>query len=194
MGRAVLLVVALGHAIGCSSSEGSIAGDGSADAATDATAERFQPPPPGPSGGPLCDDFDFFQGSCSGTACHAPLEEPAGGLNLHSPGVADRLVSVRSTCGDLPYIDPDDPAASFLLDKIVNEEPSCGDMMPRGPQVLTASEIECVRRWVFELVGADAGPLDAGFLDATAPTDGGVDATSIGDASNDADALPGDSG
>jgi hypothetical protein len=47
--------------------------------------------------------------------------------------------------------------SSLLVDKL-SDSPPCGARMPFGQTKLDASEVECVRRWVDEVVAAGGGP------------------------------------
>ena len=104
---------------------------------------------------------DLFRARCAQSGCHGAGPSPAGGLDLASPDVAARLVQVPSAaCGGL-RIDPEQPAASLLLDKI-SGEPACGFRMPLGAPPLAPGEVQCVREWVHETIGAGVGSVDAG--------------------------------
>jgi hypothetical protein len=154
----------------------------------------------------------LFEEKCGSSVCHGGTStDPAGGLDLTSPGVARRLVGVPAQgCGGLYRVDPHDPDNSFLLGKLIEPPAGCGDRMPLVG-VLSVAELACVRSWVHSIAsgdvvivtdagtkpsdaGADAGgSVDAGETapDAGSPTDAGsfVDAGSPMDAS-----LPFDAG
>lgn len=87
---------------------------------------------------------------CAGSVCHSAGESAAAGLDLVSPGVAERLVGVASTseaCGGAVLVVAGDPDASLLVDKLL-PSPSCGGTMPLGQTPFTDSEITCVRDWI----------------------------------------------
>lgn len=93
---------------------------------------------------------------CAGD-CHAGAE-PEAGLDLVSPGAATRLVgapSVQEACEGLVIVDPTGEN-SLLVDKL-GDTPPCGARMPFGETKLDAAEVECVRRWVDEVVAAGGG-------------------------------------
>lgn len=111
--------------------------------------ERFADCPPG---------FveQLFQEKCAGE-CHAGAE-PEASLDLVSPGAAQRLVgaaSVQETCAGLMIVDPGGEG-SLLVDKL-RDAPPCGARMPFGQTALDDAEIECVRRWVDEVVAVGGG-------------------------------------
>ena len=115
---------------------------------------------------PLDVPVAVFKRDCNNAICH-DSEQPAGGLDLDSPGVVQRLVSVPGTdCGGRLRIDPDDPDRSLLLEKLESISPECGDRMPLGSP-LPANVIACVRQWV-HVVARSAGDAGAKPADASA--------------------------
>lgn len=95
--------------------------------------------------------------TCTNPACHGGAN-PQAMLKLDLPNPEDSLVGEPSTdpdCADRLLIDPQDPASSFLLEKLESSLPECGDPMPFGSK-LPASEIECVRQWV-NMVASSGG-------------------------------------
>lgn len=113
--------------------------------------ERFASCPPGYV-------EQLFQTRCAGI-CHAG-SSPEADLDLVSPGLEARLIgelSHTTFCEGRMLIDPDatDPSAHLMIDKL-SDRPACGSRMPFGEEALTASQIECVRRWVAEALGEEA--------------------------------------
>jgi hypothetical protein len=111
--------------------------------------ERFASCPPG---------FveQLFSARCAGE-CHAGGDAAEAALDLVAPGVEARLIGEPSAtpfCDGRLLVEPDatHPGAHLLLDKLA-ERPSCGARMPFGGEALTASEVECVRRWIDEALG-----------------------------------------
>lgn len=99
----------------------------------------------------------LFAQRCAGD-CHAG-SDPEAGLDLVTPGVAQRLVdrpSQTQFCDGSVLImsDAQDPAEHLLLDKL-SESPTCGARMPFGTEALSDSERACIRRWV-EQVASEA--------------------------------------
>jgi hypothetical protein len=93
--------------------------------------------------------------TCAEAACHDD-DGPIAGLDFVSPGVEARLLNTTPTlCGmEAPYIDGEDPARSFILQK-VQHTPACGTGMPPAPlPMLPSDEIECIRSWVFAVAEA----------------------------------------
>ncbi len=112
--------------------------------------ERFADCPPG---------FveQLFMERCAGE-CHAGAE-PEAGLDLVTPGAAQRVLaapSTQETCEGLVLVDP--TGENSLLVEKLGVAPPCGARMPFGEAGLDPAEIECVRRWVDEVVAAGGGP------------------------------------
>jgi hypothetical protein len=100
-----------------------------------------------------------FAAQCGESSCH-DAQNPAGDLDLVSPNLERRLVAVRATqCTSRLRIDPDDPESSFLLEKLEDDAPECGDRMPVLAEPLPRDVLACVRAWVIE---AAAGTRDGG--------------------------------
>lgn len=114
--------------------------------------ERFADCPPG---------FveQLFQEKCAGE-CHAGAE-PEAGLDLVSAGAGQRMLgqaSAQEACEGLMIVDPGGDH-SLIIEKL-GDTPPCGARMPFGQTKLDAAEVECVRRWVDEVVatgGAGGG-------------------------------------
>jgi hypothetical protein len=88
----------------------------------------------------------IFMAKCG--ACHGAVE-PDAFLDLVSPGVASRVIGISSTteaCEGRTIVETTEQP-HLLLDKI-GGQPSCGARMPLGLQALSATEVECVRRWI----------------------------------------------
>lgn len=89
----------------------------------------------------------LFSANC-GPDCHNAVDLEAS-LDLVTPGVGDRVrdaVSTTEDCSGRALIDGE---GGLFLEKLTT--PRCGTRMPFGVAALSASEIECVRRWVGEV-------------------------------------------
>ena len=118
---------------------------------------------------------DLFAKSCTSSLCHDDTDG-GGKLNLLSPGVAARLVGVPSSdgsCGSRLLIDPTTPEQSFLLEKLTSSTPACGERMPNGPTPLPAAQIECVKVWIYGLVGSGNDSGSGGAAGGGGATDSG---------------------
>jgi hypothetical protein len=105
-----------------------------------------------------------FQAHCSAAGCHGPTA-PAAGLDLASPGVAERVVGhAASECAGYVLADPENAEASLLVEKL-GPEPPCGSRMPLGA-TLDDATIACVKAWIAEQTPVAPGPSDADAGDA----------------------------
>lgn len=100
---------------------------------------------------PPCDGFAILQASCGQGGCHG------AGSNLgnfaESEAVARSYIgrSGTLTCASAgPLIDPDDPAASVIVQKVL-DDPPCGNYMPPSGGFLSASEVACIEDWIGSL-------------------------------------------
>lgn len=109
-----------------------------------------------------CDALPIFEQSCAGSLCHTSGNRPAlGGIDLISPGVAERVLTGHAIAYDLtidpencptepePLLDPDNLDQSLLLTKILGTQ-QCGDIMPPTGK-LSEAEIDCMRSWLEHL-------------------------------------------
>lgn len=98
---------------------------------------------------------------CTNASCHG--KQFQGGVDLASPGFAERLAGARSTtqaCGGQLLIDPANPDDSLLL-RLVDAKrfaatpKQCGVMMPYGSsEGLTGDDLRCVESWVRDVAAA----------------------------------------
>lgn len=91
---------------------------------------------------------------CATAGCHDAAAR-AGGLDLGSPGVAQRLVGVTARGGPGLLVDPGNPDGSILVRKLT-PSPPFGKQDPPGAPLDPAS-LDCIRKWVRTLVVADGG-------------------------------------
>jgi hypothetical protein len=115
--------------------------------------------PPAPAELAPCPDGDdtpaaILARGCTGFGCHGS-DTPAAGLDLASPGVADRLRDHAGGCGG-KIIDPRAPATSLILTKL-DRDPACGEPMPLGGPPLAAAARGCLATWV-DAVAAEVAP------------------------------------
>ncbi|HEY5145562.1 MAG TPA: hypothetical protein VII82_02290 [Polyangiaceae bacterium] len=141
----------------------------------------------------------LFIPTCATPVCHSTSSKQQG-LDLQSPDLASRLVSVPSTEGAGLLIDPSMPSASVLYTKLT-ATPPFGVRMPFNLPALDDATVACVLEWVTSQVGdagADASddgdalepPVDdssAPSVDAVAPNEASAP---VRDASSTQDARP----
>ena len=85
---------------------------------------------------------------CGSGGCHAAMF-PGGGLDLVSPNLQQRLVSVTSStalCSGRVLVNPGAPDASLMWTKL-SEPPACGTKMPEIG-MLTADELAKIKAWI----------------------------------------------
>jgi hypothetical protein len=137
------------------------------DAGDDGTVVPVDDGGGGEAGDGGCPDVpnDIFAKVCGTAGCHGAMN-PSNGLDLASPNVGSRLLCARATGGSGYLIDPTDPKASVLYEKLT-ATPPFDSRMPLGGQLDDAT-IACVLAYISTQTGAlqscDAGaPItDAG--------------------------------
>lgn len=90
--------------------------------------------------------------TCGNIVCHDPFSGGIGtSLDLSDQAVLpDSLLGLTATeeCGQLPYVDTEDPQRSLLLQKL-EDVPPCGERMPAGARpALTTGQKACFAQWV----------------------------------------------
>jgi len=109
---------------------------------------------------------DILQPTCARSGCHDPLTKSLG-VDLSSAEASyDSLVGVPATCNGAIRVVPDDPDASYLLDKLGTGGTFCGSMMPLGGPSLDGAQLQLIRDWIA-----------AGALPANAPRSGDATTT-----------------
>jgi hypothetical protein len=99
-------------------------------------------------------EADILAVKCAGSVCHSATDEKAAGLDLVSPGVADRVKNIASAsagCGGSMLVAPGDPGGSLLYKKVSMDQPPCGSRMPLAQDPLSEEDIGCVASWIQEM-------------------------------------------
>ena len=96
-----------------------------------------------------------FHESCSAPSCHGSGAK--GGLSLLAGESYTQLAGVPSTLDKKNFppflrVKPGHPDSSFLLVKLTAPDSSQGEIMPKGSDRLSRSQIDAIRRWI--LAGA----------------------------------------
>jgi hypothetical protein len=88
----------------------------------------------------MCPDVEaaVFRPTCGEYGCHDPMTRQ-NGLDLASPGIADRIRFNVSTCNGLPL--------RQLIPNKLSPMPLCGARMPLGG-ALPQDLIDCVQRYI----------------------------------------------
>lgn len=106
-----------------------------------------------PGGAGACPDIEteLFPQTCTDGQgpCHSAADA-VGGIDLESPGMADRLAGQTgsTSCGNAPLLDPDNPTDSVIYDVLLESSCSAFGQMPFGQDPLTQAQIDCVEQWV----------------------------------------------
>jgi hypothetical protein len=77
---------------------------------------------------------------CATSGCHHSAPNPAGNLDMASPGLAARLAAGTSSCEGRPL-------TANMLDK-VQPAPTCGSPMPLGGTPLSPQELDCLELYL----------------------------------------------
>jgi hypothetical protein len=131
-----LLATALAGCAGDGGVPVSDGGDGGSGSATFTTIEQ-----------------EIFANDCTSAACHSSATR-AGGMSLVAGAAYDSLVNVApdnpvARAAGLLRVTPDDPARSFLLDKLTGTLGAGeGSAMPLGGIPLRSDQIEMIRSWI----------------------------------------------
>ncbi len=71
------------------------------------------------------------------------------GLNDSSAGYAALVGAAASGCSGKTLVVASDPDSSYLIEKVEQSAPTCGDQMPTSPfTALSAADIETIRSWI----------------------------------------------
>jgi hypothetical protein len=91
-------------------------------------------------------------------ACHNATT-PTKELDLVTPGVARRLVGIKSTCDNRNFLEPPPgPARGYFLDKLMGPVEGCGEIMPFAAPPLTSEEKSCLFDWIEKAVARGVTP------------------------------------
>lgn len=128
------------------------------------------PPPPPPPGG-LAPNFSEIQAAvftptCATSTCHSG-GSPAAGLNLDANNSYSMLVGVASSQdASVLRVNPGNPSASYLVQKLEGTASGGGPMPPSGS--LEQATIDTIRQWISDGAIDDrvpaAGPIKVSSL------------------------------
>lgn len=137
----LILTISAAFAAACSGSDDGDSGDSS----TSCSAEEAAQVPE-----------TVFKQTCAGGICHDLNPDDkftsTAELDLIAPGVESRVKDQLSKdCANKVFVDSSAPESSYLLEKVTQENPTCGDHMPSGGQELTAKQMACLKAWVSQV-------------------------------------------
>jgi hypothetical protein len=89
----------------------------------------------------------IFNAQCASSGCHGKTA-PKEGLNLSAGSSYAGLVNVASTqCTTKKRVVPNNPAASYLVDKVEGRNMCVGTQMPKGSK-LSAADRQKIGAWI----------------------------------------------
>lgn len=104
--------------------------------------------PDDPAPPTLADAQEIFTQSCARSGCHLGASAPFG-LDLSEGEAFGNTVGVRSQeVPDLFRIEPGNPDASYLIQKVQGDPDIVGQRMPLGEAPLSDSQITLLRDWI----------------------------------------------
>jgi len=124
------------------------------------------PPPPPPPGGSFGPNFSEIQSNvftpdCATSGCHAGAN-PDAGLNLEAANSYAQLVGIASTQdAAILRVNPGNPNASYLIQKLEGTAATGGQMPPSG--ALDQADIDVIRQWISD------GAIDDTVVPPAAP-------------------------
>lgn len=99
-----------------------------------------------------CDGFAILQQNCGGGMCHGADSNYSNFAESEEAALALVGESGEATCASAgPLIDPDNPAASIIIQKVTASSPPCGTRMPVVGGPLSQEDITCLQEWIATL-------------------------------------------
>jgi hypothetical protein len=95
---------------------------------------------------------DLFVRKCAG--CHS-ASAPARGVDVVTPGLAARLVGIKSMCASRLHLNPTltgGKPTGYFMDKLRGPVTGCGMQMPAALPPLTPTEMACVEQWAVQAI------------------------------------------
>ncbi|HVU00738.1 MAG TPA: hypothetical protein VHE30_03270 [Polyangiaceae bacterium] len=177
VGRVAVVAGGLGLVLGCE--DGHVPSRGAKDAGPDARVHlpSYAPDLDAITCEPTIDSLrrDVFSVGCAFDSCHGD-NNAAWGLYLGLPDVKSELVGESArTCPGWTRVVPGDPEHSFLVRKISDDHPPCGERMPFGLGELPPRVVACVTDWIRGI----PEPAEGGGPDGARREGGAPDAAEV---------------
>ena len=100
----------------------------------------------------------IFGPRCTASTCHSQ-PNPAAGLDFTAANLAQEVIDrPAQQCSGQVIVVPGDPDGSYLIHKVSDAQPPCGDRMPVAQAALSAGDISCLRTWVSSLSRSSSPP------------------------------------
>lgn len=116
---------------------------------TGATCEGGECVCPGPEVSYAADVEPMFVADCTGMGCHGGMNAQEGLDLREGVGYANLLGVAAEQCDDrLLRVEPGQPDASYLLDKLLGVDMCMGTRMPKGSMAYSAEQLELITAWI----------------------------------------------
>lgn len=91
----------------------------------------------------------FMASGCGASNCHGGMS-PKAGLDLRSATVAFMELDGGSSiqCTNQLLVQPGQPEASYLINKLTGNGMCSGGIMPKGAPAMSSMQIDVVRAWI----------------------------------------------
>lgn len=86
---------------------------------------------------------NIFNQSCAFSGCHS-----SGSVSPDLSGYSYSNIVNRSSSIGIDYIEPNDPANSYLLQKVIGSSLINGSRMPLSSSPLSQSQIDAITEWI----------------------------------------------
>lgn len=106
------------------------------------------------------------------TACHAEGGDLSDPSEFSLEGDLSLLVGRMSNESDKLLVAPGDPAASYLLDKVLGTSAMKEDLMPLGDDPLSAEKLQLINDWIASIPAEPATPAVTPIPTAPSPAPG----------------------
>jgi hypothetical protein len=107
---------------------------------------------PGGTSGDGCDGFAVLVDNCGSSGCHGESSPYSNFAESEEAALAFVGESGESSCATVgPLIDPENPAASIIIQKVTASSPPCGTRMPVVGGPLSQEDVACLQDWIGSL-------------------------------------------
>jgi hypothetical protein len=105
-------------------------------------------PSRGGAGSDECDGFAVLEENCGTSGCHGQDSLYSNFAESEAAALSYVGESGESSCADEgPLLDPDNPVASIIIQKVTASSPPCGAPMPVVGD-LSEADIACLQEWI----------------------------------------------
>ncbi|HWO10163.1 MAG TPA: hypothetical protein VNN80_11805 [Polyangiaceae bacterium] len=104
--------------------------------------------PPSSSSGE-CNGFEVLAANCGSSGCHGADSTFSNFAESEAAALSFVGESGESSCAaEGPLLDPENPAASIIIQKVTASSPPCGTRMPVVGGPLSQADITCLQDWI----------------------------------------------